>query len=60
MFRIFVKNYTHGFFQFFVIFFTSKNSISDAKNEIYENSENAENAENPHQNFDCYGVIQWS
>ena len=58
MFRIFVKNYTHGAFQFFVIFFTSRKSIFDSKNEISESSENAENAENPHQNFDCYGVIQ--
>jgi|AACY02.6.fsa_nt_gi hypothetical protein len=51
----FFKNYTHGVFQFFVIFFTSKKSIFNGKNEI---SENAENAENPRQNFDCYGVIQ--
>ena len=55
MFRSFVKNYTRGVFQFFVIFFTSKKSVFNAKN---ENSENAENAENPHQKFDCYGVIQ--
>ena len=54
MFRIFVKNYTHGVFQFFGVFFTSKKSIFHAKNEISENaesSENAENAENSHQNL---------
>ena len=56
MFRIFFKNYsTHAVFQFFVIFFITENSVSDAQN---ENSESSENAENPHQNFDCYGVIQ--
>ena len=52
---IFFKTYTHTVFHFFVVFFTSKKSVSDAKN---ENAENSENAENPHQNFDCYGVIQ--
>ena len=57
MFRIFFKNYTHAVFHFFVVFFTSKKLVFDAKN---ENSENAQNAENSHQNFDCYGVIQRS
>ena len=59
----FFKNYTHAAFQFFVILFVAKKSIFNAKNENCENpesSENAENAENPHQNFDCYGVIQQS
>ena len=54
MFRIFFKNYIDAVFHFFVVFFTSKKSVFNAKN---ENSENAENAENSHQNFDCYGVI---
>ena len=36
----------------------TKKMLFDAKNENAESSENAENAENPHQNFDCYGVIQ--
>ena len=60
MFRIFFKNYTHAVFHFFVVFFTSKKSVFNAKNENSENAENAENAqnaENSHQNFDCYGVI---
>ena len=52
MFRIFFKDYTHGVFHFFVVFFTSKKSVFNAKNE------NAENAESSHENFDCYGVIQ--
>ena len=58
MFRIFFKNYTHAVFHFFVVFFTSKKSVFNAKNENSENAENAQNAENSHQNFDCYGVIQ--
>ena len=63
MFRIFFKNYTHAVFHFFVVFFTSKKSVFNARNENSENAENAENAknaENSHQNFDCYGVIQKS
>ena len=57
MFRIFFKNYTDAVFHFFVVFFTSKKSVFNAKNENSENAENAQNAENSHQNFDCYGVI---
>ena len=54
MFRIFFKNDTDAVFHFFVVFFASKSSVFNAKN---ENAENAENAENSYQNFDCYGVI---
>ena len=56
MFRIFFKNYidNDAVFHFFVVLFASKKSVFNAKNE------NSENAENPHQNFDCYGVIQQS
>ena len=51
----FFKNYTDAVFHFFVVFFASKKSVFNAKN---ENAENAQNAENSNQNFDCYGVIQ--
>ena len=60
-FAFFSKIILMRFSNFLWSFFTSKKSIFNAKNEISENSEsseNAENAENPHQNFDCYGVIQ--